>query len=33
MHTVDHNIKIIEAETMMGAMFGLGFAQASDRLW
>jgi len=33
MHTVDHNIKIVEAETMQGAVFGLGFVHATDRLW
>lgn len=33
MHTVDHNIKIIEATTLQGAVFGLGFVHATDRLW
>lgn len=32
-HTVDHNIKIVEAETVHGAIFGLGFIHATDRLW
>lgn len=32
-HTVDHNIKIVEAETEHGAQFGLGFIHATDRLW
>ena len=33
MHTVDHNIKIVEAETVHGAIYGLGFVHATDRLW
>jgi acyl-homoserine lactone acylase PvdQ len=33
MHTVDHNMKIVEAETVQGAVFGLGFVHATDRLW
>ncbi len=30
---VDYGVKIVEAETMMGAIFGLGFIHAKDRLW
>jgi penicillin G amidase len=30
---VDYGIKLVEAETYMGAIFGLGFVQAKDRLW
>jgi acyl-homoserine lactone acylase PvdQ len=30
---VDHGLKIVEAETMMGAIYGLGFIHAKDRLW
>lgn len=30
---VDHGLKFVEAETMMGAVFGLGFIHAKDRLW
>lgn len=30
---VDNGVKIVEAETMMGAIFGLGFIHAKDRLW
>jgi len=32
-HTVDHGIKIVEAETHLGAMYGLGFIHGMDRLW
>lgn len=32
-HTVDYGIKIVEAETQFGAMYGLGFSHAMDRLW
>ena len=30
---VNHGIKLVEAETFMGAIFGLGFIHAKDRLW
>jgi penicillin amidase len=30
---VDHGIKLVEAETFLGAIFGLGFVHAKDRLW
>ena len=30
---IDHGIKLVEAETMMGAVYGLGFIHAKDRLW
>lgn len=30
---MDHGVKFVEAETMMGAIFGLGFIHAKDRLW
>ena len=30
---VDYGLKMVEAETLDGAMFGMGFAMASDRLW
>ena len=32
-HTVDQAIKIVEADTQQGAVYGLGFIQAMDRLW
>ena len=32
-HQVDHGFKLVEAETMMGAFYGLGFIHAMDRLW
>jgi penicillin amidase len=30
---VNHGIKLVEAETLMGAIYGLGFVHAKDRLW
>jgi penicillin G amidase len=30
---VNFGVKLVEAETMLGAIFGLGFVQAKDRLW
>ena len=32
-HQVDHGLKLVEAETMQGAFYGLGFVHAMDRLW
>ena len=32
-HQVDHGIKLVEAQTLEGAIFGLGFIHAKDRLW
>ena len=32
-HTVDYNALLVEAETLDGAAYGLGFAHAKDRLW
>lgn len=30
---VDYGFKLVEAETYLGAIFGLGFVHAKDRLW
>ena len=30
---VNYGIKLVEADTFMGAMYGLGFVHAKDRLW
>lgn len=30
---VNHGIKLVEAETFLGAIYGLGFVHAKDRLW
>jgi len=30
---VNHGIKLVEADTYMGAIYGLGFTHAKDRLW
>jgi penicillin amidase len=30
---VNYGLKLVEAETFVGAAFGLGFVQAKDRLW
>ena len=32
-HQVDHGVKLVQAETFGGALFGLGFVHAKDRLW
>ena len=32
-HQVDLGLKLAEAETMNGAMYGLGFIHGKDRLW
>ena len=32
-HEVDYGVKFVEAETMEGGIFGLGFIHAKDRLW
>ena len=32
-HQVNHGIKLIEAKTYEGAVFGLGYAHGTDRLW
>ena len=32
-HTVDHGMRLVEAETADGAAYGLGFTHATDRLW
>lgn len=31
--TVENGLKLVEAETLMGAIYGLGFIHAKDRLW
>jgi acyl-homoserine lactone acylase PvdQ len=30
---LDHGFKVVEAKTYLGAIYGMGFALASDRLW
>ena len=30
---MDLGLKLVEAKTFEGAIYGLGFAQAKDRLW
>ena len=32
-HQVDHGVKFVQAETFEGAMYGMGFVHAKDRLW
>ena len=32
-HQVDHGIKLVQASTLEGAVYGLGFIHAKDRLW
>ena len=30
---VNYGLKLVEADTLMGAIYGLGFVHAKDRLW
>ena len=32
-HQVNHGVKLVEAQTLEGAVYGLGFIHAKDRLW
>jgi acyl-homoserine lactone acylase PvdQ len=32
-HTMEYGIKLIDAKTYEGAVYGLGFVHARDRLW
>ena len=32
-HQVDHGVKFVQAQTLEGAVYGLGFVHARDRLW
>ena len=32
-YEMDLGLKLVEAKTFEGAIYGLGFAQAKDRLW
>jgi len=32
-HSLDYGYKVVSAKTFHGAMYGLGFIHARDRLW
>jgi acyl-homoserine lactone acylase PvdQ len=32
-YQIDHAFKLVEAETSLGATFGLGYVHATDRMW
>ena len=32
-HQVDYGVKLVQAKTMEGGVYGLGFIHAQDRLW